>query len=221
MEEKKWSELWLKYTEKEKRGNDKLIQGVYLKGFDASDAVVKSALEEWTAGLKGMYGMEPAMEGNPNAGVLSLIRKADGRIRKEGYELLEQDGCLQLLAGDEKGLLYGVFHLLRLISMEKDLRGISLLCNPDNPLRMLNHWDNMDGSIERGYSGNSFFFEQDRVIVDGRTRDYARLAASVGINGVVINNVNVKQAATYLITDRYFAEMKAMAEIFAESGTKL
>lgn len=221
MEEKKWSELWLKYTEKEKRGNDKLIQGVYLKGFDASDAVVKSALEEWTAGLKGMYGMEPAMEENPNAGVLSLIRKADGRIRKEGYELLEQDGCLQLLAGDEKGLLYGVFHLLRLISMEKDLRGISLLCNPDNPLRMLNHWDNMDGSIERGYSGNSFFFEQDRVIVDGRTRDYARLAASVGINGVVINNVNVKQAATYLITDRYFAEMKAMAEIFAEYGIKL
>ena len=99
MEEKKWSELWLKYTEKEKRGNDKLIQGVYLKGFDASDAVVKSALEEWTAGLKGMYGMEPAMEENPNAGVLSLIRKAVGRIRKEGYELLEQDGCLQLLAG--------------------------------------------------------------------------------------------------------------------------
>ena len=53
---------------------------------------------------------------------------------------------------------------------------------------MLNHWDNMDGSIERGYSGNSFFFEKDEILIDERTVTYARLLASVGINGAVINN---------------------------------
>jgi alpha-glucuronidase len=86
---------------------------------------------------------------------------------------------------------------------------------------MLNHWDNLDGSIERGYSGRSFFFANDTVMVNERTRDYARLLASVGINATVINNVNVNDAATWLITDRYFKQLKEMAEIFEEYGVKL
>ncbi len=78
----------------------------------------------------------------------------------------------------------------------------------------------MDGSIERGYSGNSFFFKNDEVLVDERTRMYARLAASVGINASVINNVNVKDMATYMITDKYFEKINRMAGIFAEYGIK-
>ena len=89
------------------------------------------------------------------------------------------------------------------------------------PMRMLNHWDNMDGSIERGYSGESFFFEKNEIIVNDRTRDYARLAASVGINAVVINNVNVKDAATWLITDRYLDKVRELSEVFAEYGIRL
>ncbi|MBQ8315400.1 MAG: alpha-glucuronidase, partial [Lachnospiraceae bacterium] len=92
---------------------------------------------------------------------------------------------------------------------------------PDNPLRMMNHWDNMDNSIERGYSGESFFFVNNEVVVNDRTREYARLCASVGINASVINNVNVKNAATYLITPRYEKELKEMSEIFAEYGVDL
>ena len=92
---------------------------------------------------------------------------------------------------------------------------------PSNPLRMMNHWDNMDGSIERGYSGESFFFENDEMYINERTVDYARFMASVGINGIVINNVNVKGAATYLITDRFFDKVKELGDVFADYGIKL
>ena len=72
----------------------------------------------------------------------------------------------------------------------------------------------MDGSIERGYSGNSFFFENDEILIDERTVTYASLLASVGINGAVINNVNVKDAATWLITDRYVISPVLFAVIY-------
>ena len=79
----------------------------------------------------------------------------------------------------------------------------------------------MDGSIERGYSGASFFFEKNEILVNERTRDYARLTASVGINAVVINNVNVKDAATWLITDRYLDKVRELSEVFAGYGIRL
>ena len=141
-------------------------------------------------------------------------------LTAESYQLSEKDGKLTIAAGDEKGLLYGVFHALRVVSMEKSLAGINVTCKPDNPLRMYNHWDNMDGSIERGYSGRSFFFVNNDIVIDERTKDYARLVASVGINGVVINNVNVKQAATWLITDRFFEKVAQLSNIFADYGIK-
>ena len=149
------------------------------------------------------------------------IEKVKNGIKEGGFYLKEEKGILTLWAADEKGLMYGVFALLRQIAMERPLKDMELFSNPDNPLRMYNHWDNMDGSIERGYSGESFFFRQDKILVDQRTRDYARFVSSIGINGVVINNVNVKQAATWLITERYFKELAAMSEIFADYGIKL
>ena len=92
---------------------------------------------------------------------------------------------------------------------------------PKNNIRILNHWDNMDGSIERGYSGKSFFFEDDQIIINERTKDYARFMASVGINASVINNVNVLGAATDLITSRYLDKLRTMADIFSGYGIKL
>ena len=231
--QKGWSQLWLKYDGKQENGNGVYFDKVVISGFDRGDRVVRSALQELEKGVQGMLGKaveireaeETDGAGNaaPSTGGLLLLKKADpavSKIRPEGYSIREESGRLTVGAADEKGLLYGIFHLLRLIAMERELKGTDVLCNPDNPLRMYNHWDNMDGSIERGYSGESFFFEDDQVIVDGRTRDYARLVSSVGINAVVINNVNVKQAATYLITERYFEKVAQMAEIFADYGIR-
>ncbi len=140
---------------------------------------------------------------------------------KEGYRIVITDKTAYVLSGTGRGILYGAFDLIRTEMTEDALMECDKTVIPDNPLRMMNHWDNMDNSIERGYSGESFFFKDNEVIVNDRTREYARLCASVGINASVINNVNVKNAATYLITPRYEKELKEMSEIFAEYGIDL
>ncbi|MCQ2540198.1 MAG: alpha-glucuronidase [Acetatifactor sp.] len=210
-----WTQAWLAYEKREEKGNGAYFASVAVNGFDTENVVVQSALKELKKGIKGMLDAEPMM-----ADKATFVMKKDFALNAEGYTLTETDGVLTLAAGGENGLLYGVFEVLRRIAMEKSLQGVSVNAAPDCPLRMLNHWDNMDNSIERGYSGESFFFEDNEVVVNDRTVDYARLAASVGINGVVINNVNVKQAASYLITDRYYAKVAEMAKVFADYGIK-
>lgn len=231
---KAWTQLWLNYQPKKTLGNEGYLKEWILAGFEPEHRVIASALRELQTGVQGMLGIasievktpkndEAAMQAAGNGGCFIIRRAAtqDAAIRKEGYRLKADGHTLWLEAADENGVLYGVYHVLRQIAMEEPLAETDVLCNPDNPNRMLNHWDNMDGSIERGYSGESFFFAKDQVLADERTRDYARFAASVGINGVVINNVNVKNAATYLITDRYFERVSALSQIFADYGIKL
>ncbi|NLK99980.1 MAG: alpha-glucuronidase [Clostridiales bacterium] len=142
-------------------------------------------------------------------------------IKDEGFTLKQIGETLLIEAITDKGLLYGSFDLIRRIAQGESVRGLDIRQNPKNPIRILNHWDNMDGSIERGYSGNSFFFKNEEIIINDRTKDYARLVASVGINATVINNVNVRGAASELITDRYLDKLKVMADIFAGYGIKL
>ncbi len=249
MQEMNWTQLWLDYRSRKDCGNGVYFTRAALAGFSTEDRVAAHALEELEKGAAGMLGAVVSV--TTDIGSASLILKRCGgegsqksvsregkgsqesgrcgdgdavsekRIRPEGFALQEREGVLTISAVDENGLLYGVFALLRQVAMEKPLKGLDMVSNPDNPLRMYDHWDNMDGSIERGYSGESFFFEQDRILVNQRTKDYARLASSIGINGVVINNVNVKQAATWLITERYFKELAVMSEIFADYGIRL
>lgn len=219
MQKKDWTQLWLNYEKRQDCGNSVYVTKAVLAGFSAENRVVAHALEELNNGIYGMLGTAVCMVSD--AGEASLVLEKRTDIKKEGFSLQEQEGVLTLSASDENGILYGVFHLLRLIAMDQSLKGIRQHVVPDDPLRMYDHWDNMDGSIERGYSGESFFFRQEKILTDRRTRDYARLVASVGINGVVINNVNVKQAATWLITERYFKDLAALSEIFADYGIKL
>lgn len=145
----------------------------------------------------------------------------EASVGAEGYHIFEQDGTVTIESVGDRGLLYGSFALIRMLQTGKKISGTDLTEVPQNPIRILNHWDNMDGSIERGYSGNSFFFQNQKVLVNDRTRAYARLAASVGINASVINNVNVKGNATKLITETYRRELQEMAEIFADYGISL
>ena len=211
----KWTQGWLAYTPKADMGNGRLVQKTAIADFDKSNEVIANAVGELVYGIKKMLDTRTEItdEEKPESGI--LIRRQQ-EIPEGGWQ-----NILYLLASEETGVLYGVFHILRQIAMEKTLCGAEFICAPDNPLRMFNHWDNMDGSIERGYSGRSFFFRDNKVIVDERTRDYCRLVSSVGINGVVINNVNVNDAATWLITDKYLDRVKEIADIFAGYGIKL
>ena len=158
------------------------------------------------------------------------IKKCDDGALFDGFELKNEgyivktdadNKLITIIAKDVNGALYGTFALLRKIQCGTDFRDISLMINPDMPVRMINHWDNMWGDIERGYSGNSFFFDKNEIIIDDRIKAYARLMASIGINAITINNVNVHKVESYLITDKFLEKMKQYSDIFNEYGIKL
>lgn len=189
---------------------------------DGTDAVSASARAELERGLSGLYG---ATLSDADKAEAQICLSVDETLDPEGYRLTAENGRCNIEGGSTVGVLYGVFALLRAAQMAQcswqDLK-VQEEKAPSNRMRMLNHWDNLDGSIERGYSGDSFFFKDDVVLVDeARLTDYARMLASVGLNAIAINNVNVKQAATWLITDRYYAPLRRYLEIFGAYGVKI
>lgn len=139
----------------------------------------------------------------------------------DAYCIREKNGCIYIQGANGRGVMQGAFHLIRQLQTGKCLKGVMIDEKPDNPLRMLNHWDNTDGSIERGYSGKSLFFSENQIRINERTKMYARLTASCGINGTVINNVNVNDAATKLVSPEYYKPLQEMSEIFADYGINL
>ncbi len=226
LETKEWTQLWLEYRPNEEYKDSRFFKNVQVQGFSESHPVIMNALEELKNAAFRMFGIETqvlsagASESTENESSLILLEK-EAVIPAEGFFLHTEGNILKITASDEKGVLYGVFHLLRLVSTGEEIGDINLCSFPECSLRMLNHWDNLDGSIERGYSGKSFFFQDGEILVNERTRDYARLVSSVGINAVVINNVNVFGDATELITDRYREPLSRMSEIFSGYGIRL
>ncbi len=215
MKTQNWSQMWLGYHQISK---DNKSWKVICNDFSKEDRVVKSAIGEFATGIKGYFDAD-ITENDGDVYVLEIAK--DASIAKEGYFVKGEKSGITLKASDENGVIYGVFAILRKLGARVSVEDICEEAAPSNPLRMMNHWDNMDGSIERGYSGESFFFENDEMYINERTVDYARFMASVGINGIVINNVNVKGAATYLITDRFFDKVKELQDVFADYGIKL
>ena len=217
MESAKWSQLWLDYKKRKDSVENIAIE---VLGFDRAHRVIDSGVKELKTALSRLFGAEVS-EGNGAADSFAIKIVKDSAVAKEGYEVSSSASEIKVTASDENGALYGIFAAIRKLSCGARKEEVSEKAAPSNPLRMMNHWDNMDGSIERGYSGNSFFFVNNEIVVDERTVDYARFMASIGINGIVINNVNVKDAASYLITDRYFAKVKELSEVFADYGIRL
>lgn len=215
-----FEQAWLSYRMIREDSEWRGIGRIYA---DEDDFIIGNAVRELQKAWSEMTGAAlmlcPGSQEAHQAG--SIIFRQDEGCGPEGYHVFEEDGNAVIAASTDCGWLYGAFELIHQMQMENPLSGMDIKKEPVMPLRMLNHWDNMDGSIERGYSGNSFFFEKDEILIDERTVTYARLLASVGINGAVINNVNVKDAATWLITDRYFDKLRRLSEIFAGYGIKL
>lgn len=213
-----FEQMWLN-VQKDKPGAQCFKRIVYPEG----SRIMENAARELQAAIAQMTGKKPVLCSDLNqdegAEVISLSLRPG--FHPEGYKISGNGETVAVEASDENGILYGCFELIRQLSLGTQTQELSIEKSPAIPLRMLNHWDNMDGSIERGYSGNSFFFEKNEILVDDRIRTYARLLASVGINGTVINNVNVKDAATDLITDRYFEKLRILSEILAEYGIRL
>ena len=154
------------------------------------------------------------------------------RIAPDWHVTLKQDellcdgytfsckGTNVVLTGGETGILYGVYHLLMKLAIGSDIPE-SYAASPQYALRMINCWDNMDGSVERGYSGRSLFFDGGRLSYDAsRLRQLARMMASVGLNVLCINNVNVREPAQELI-ESFLPDLAALAAIFRPFGVRL
>lgn len=139
-------------------------------------------------------------------------------LREDGFIIRNEKNVTYVLSHSDQGLLYGTFYLIEQLQLGINRKNISVIQNPSTHIRMLNHWDNIDGTIERGYAGNSIFFDQNKISYDKkRIQQYADLLASVGINKIGINNVNVHQVETELISERMLDQLKDLANIFREN----
>ncbi|HEY8343680.1 MAG TPA: alpha-glucuronidase family glycosyl hydrolase [Bacillota bacterium] len=200
---------------------------------------LNSAREELVYALKMMVALEPVVSNTPlHSKFLILGRYGDSPLinqayAPEGTEQLHDEGYIIKVLSErdkeyivitsrtDRGVLYGSYHFLRLLQTRQDLNNLEIREEPVTALRLLNHWDNLDGSVERGYAGDSLFYRNYELTPDlTRIRDYARLLASIGINGIVVNNVNVSQEETRLIGDR-LPLVKTLAEIFRAYGIRV
>lgn len=119
----------------------------------------------------------------------------------------------------EIGALYGAFHFLRLMQTGQSIEGLNVTERPRVRLRMLNHWDNLDGTIERGYAGRSLWHWSDLPgKLDPRYADYARANASIGINGTVVSSVN---ADVRILSPEYLDKVAALADVFRPYGVRM
>lgn len=141
------------------------------------------------------------------------------RLGKEGYTIRTSEGKTVLEAATEQGLLYATYHLLRLQAEGADCTRLDIREKPAFDIRVLNHWDNLDGTVERGYAGRSLWkWEELTDSVPARYREYARANASVGINGTVLNNVN---ASAGILSAGYLQKVRKLADVFRPYGIKV
>lgn len=137
---------------------------------------------------------------------------------EDGFVLNTTGDTVQLLGQNQRGALYAAFEYLSMLAQGNFSR-VAYTSNPHAPIRWVNEWDNMDGSIERGYAGPSIFFANGTVVEDlTRARDYARLLASIRINGIIVNNVN---ANATLLEARNIDGLRRIADVFRPYGVQI
>ena len=218
---------WLNYDKKIEMSREIKEIFKHIK-VENESIVVNTAVKELSTAIEMLTGKAPEVLTNTREAHIFL-----GTLQQHGVNFLpggfsvkklnhNDAQVIEILGKDENGILNGVFSFIRAIYTGVNINEINIVENPQNMLRMINHWDNMSGDIERGYAGKSIFFQDNHIVENkGRIRDYARIAASVAINAIVINNVNVHQQETKLISEEFLPQVKKIADIFREYGIKL
>lgn len=225
--------LWLRY---DKIDNPRVLQqyraslsSVQMLG---NNPTIIAAKTELIQGLEGLLGSKIAEKKNGNVlvGVInnstairSLIPVTDfKKIGQEGFIIRTfKTGQYKILitANTDIGVLYGVFHFLRLVQTTQNLDQLSIVSFPKIKTRILNHWDNLNRTVERGYAGMSIWdWHKLPDYIDQRYIDYARANASIGINGTVLTNVN---ANALILTNNYLTKVAALANVFRPYGLKV
>lgn len=195
---------------------------IYIQKDLLTDKVVHTAIEELQIFFKECLKIDLGIVNEePLVPYFTMILDSSYGLEEESYLIQSQQGKLAVVASDSNGILYGVFKLIECLRTNKPINELNILESPSNKMRMIDHWDNVDGSIERGYAGKSIFYKDNRLTNDlSRIKDYARLLASIGINSLSINNVNVHNIETKFITDEYLEQIAKFADAFSAYGIK-
>lgn len=224
-------DLWLRYARVDGAAAARIAAHASVITAPGDSATMQIIRDELQRGVTGMTGTAPMMADSMRAGALWLATPGTAPalplplegLGQEGYAIrsirVEGQPVTLIAANSEMGLLHGAFHWLRLAQSGAALDAIDIRSAPRIGLRLLNHWDNLDGTVERGYAGSSIWDWWRLPDWKGpRYSDYARANASIGINGTVLNNVNAKSDS---LTAPYIAKAAALADVFRPYGIKV
>lgn len=227
--------LWLRY---DKISNPPLLQEYRgqinsIHFTNTSSPTLSIARNELLNGLQGLLDkkIQAASAGSASVMVFTRHDAPVNNAAQTGYDGIGNDGfiirtasrngksTIHITANTDIGLLYGVFHFLRLVQAQQPIAGLNITSVPKVRNRILNHWDNLNRHVERGYSGMSIWnWHTLPDYTDQRYIDYARANASIGINGTVLTNVN---ANALVLTPMYLQKVKALADVFRPYGIKV
>jgi len=226
-------DLWLRYKIVEdaklykqyREANNEIV-------FPAINERLRAAKNELKIGLKGLIDIDLNESGSIQAGGVfigtpessDLIAKSKfvkeiKDLDDEGYIIKSIKNSIVIAAKTDIGVLYGVFHYLRLMQTNQALTDLAIKEEPKLQIRVLNHWDNLNGTIERGYAGYTLWdWQRLPGYTDPRYIDYARANASIGINGTVLNNVNANARS---LRTNYLIKAAALADALRPYGVKV
>jgi len=230
-------ELWMRYGKIE----DRKIEESYLFSIkniiiDQAQPSLKAAAKEIDLALCGLLGKSVPFCPNIVDGTLIIGTPQSSEVIKnlnildeiektgdEGYLIrnikVDEKYCIVIAAKKGIGALYGTFHFIRLLQTYQPVSNLNIVEIPKLKFRILNHWDNLNGTIERGYAGYTLWdWQRLPMYVDQRVIDYARANASIGINGTVLNNVN---ASAKSLSREYIIKTAALADAFRPYGIKV
>ena len=230
--------LWLKYNKIENhdlsQAYSKTTNAVYIANIGD---IIKNAKRELSLALPQMLGTQVTYESSITSETTLIIdvfnnlpedlklavKKNIENIDKEGFiiqSISRNNTPLTIITSKEEiGLLYGTFRFLREMQMHENISAKTIVDSPKIQLRMLNHWDNLDRSVERGYAGFSLWnWQKLPEYIDQRYIDYARANASIGINATVLTNVN---ANALVLTPMYLEKVEALANVFRSYGIQV
>jgi alpha-glucuronidase len=228
-------DLWLRYAPVEASAAGAYrarAQEIVAPAGTPTQAVTRAEL---IRGLSGLLGAAPPVAEAATRGGALIVGSPDSspeiramrlplsRVGDEGFVIrsttVRGRPATVIAANTDIGALYGAFHFLRLIQTRQALDRLDVIEAPRVKLRVLNHWDNLDGHVERGYSGRSIWdWWRLPEHKDARYVDYARANASLGINGAVLNNVNAKADS---LTEPYLRKAAAVAEVLRPYGIRV
>ncbi|MET3722474.1 alpha-glucuronidase family glycosyl hydrolase [Sphingomonas trueperi] len=227
-------DLWLRYHPLDAGTVQRVAPKLRYVVADSSRPTVRAALEELDRGLAGMIGSAPAHAGavqgeggvvlaTAGSPLLAGMKLPLAALGREGFLLrtatIGGAKVTLIAANSDTGLLYGSFRLLKLLQLRQPIDALDVQDAPKLQLRVLDHWDNLDRYVERGYAGQSLWdWQKLPGYKDPRYTDYARANSSIGINAVVPNNVN---ANADILTAPYLQKVKALAGVFRPYGIRI